>query len=306
MMPSLSWMVGGVGTGSGAGPRAFEASAQTIGDCYPAHPNAIIQIVCPGNQFYAPDLYQLESDSVAAYLALHNLPATGAHLIYDVGRTDLRNAVRSTMFASLLAIIQKPPAQRSAHEQKLYNWLQYLVQQNEIADYSAAIGEYNAWQSDPCLFKLDPTIASQFGLSYDGAPFCSPYSQLFSGPPVPAESYFIAYGVVNSYGKPAQSNPDFGKLVASTQLGLGEEFGIGLSASVLVAAGVGAGIAAFATSIFPFCRRSSRSRVLYISSMGDLHRWLGIRGRECCGGASHHCSACLPDRHPCWDSGVQQ
>src|SRR5687767_15109873 len=77
--------------GTGRGPRPFQAAAQTT-----QRGNKIIQTVDlggPGGTVYADDLDQLESQAVQAYLALHNLPSTDAHLIYEKGRADLRNAI---------------------------------------------------------------------------------------------------------------------------------------------------------------------------------------------------------------------
>jgi hypothetical protein len=251
LAPSLSWFEHGFSATSSGGP--FQAAAATTGGCGPFQPNAIIQQnLCPGAVFYARDLYQLESDAVNTYLAAHNLPASDAHLIYDYGRADLRNAIRATMLTGLIAIINKPPSQRTPHEQALYNWLQPIVQANEIAEYSQALNEYHRWRNDPCGFKLDADIASQYGLSYQGAQFCaSPLNGLFGGPPVPAESYFLAYGLKNSYGAPAQNYPNFAKVVANTQANTGEIFGIGLSAGAVVALGTAGLIAGFSSSVFP-------------------------------------------------------
>lgn len=276
ILPTLSWFESGAGPNSGSSGAPFQASAQiVIGGCHPAQPNSIIQVDCPGGAFYAPDLYQLESDAVTAYLAEHKLPASDAHFIYDEGRTDLRNAIRATMFAGLLAIINKTASQRTQHEQNLYTWLQTLVQQNEIAEYTQAINQYHSWEDNPCGFKLDGDIASQYGLSYSGAYFCgSPLNQLFSGPPVPAESYFLAYGLKYSYGSPAQTYSYFADLVARTQLNVAEVFGIGLSAGAVVASASGGLIAAFSSELFPL---AFGSNVPELFAAGE---WLGSGAAE--------------------------
>jgi hypothetical protein len=252
LAPALSWIGNGPGLDSGRSP--FRASAQTlIGGCGPSQPNAIIQVTCPSTPqgllyIYISDLYQLESDAVNAYLGLHGLPAGDAQSIYSYGRADLRSAVRATMVSILIGIINKPPAQRTTHEQNLYKWLQTLVQQNEIAEYTSAIHQYNAWKSDPCHFTLDSTIASEYGLSYNGYPFCGgSLSTMFGGPPVPAESYFTAYGLKNSYLAPASTNPTFSELVAQTGADVGEVAGIATAASAVVA-GIAVGAIAASAS----------------------------------------------------------
>ena len=77
----LSWIESG-GTQRATGP--FQAQAQTtVGGCA-STTNSIIQNYCVNGVVYYMDLVQLESDAVGAYLAAHNLPATDAHVIYDV------------------------------------------------------------------------------------------------------------------------------------------------------------------------------------------------------------------------------
>jgi hypothetical protein len=100
LLPALTWMESG-----GAGARPFQARAQTIQGCA-STTNSIIQSYCANGIVYYTDLVQFESDSVTAYLALHNLPQTDAAKIYSYGRSDLRTAVRGVMMTTLLGIYQ--------------------------------------------------------------------------------------------------------------------------------------------------------------------------------------------------------
>ena len=146
------------------------------------------------------------------------------------------------MFSILLGIILKPASQRTKHELTLYSWLQSAVQQNEIANYTLALNQFSSWQNDPCHFRLDSDIASQYDISYSGVAFCyggAPLAGLFSGPTVPAESYFTAYGLKYSYGKPALTYPYFPALVAETSANVAAVLGIG--GGVAAAAGLIAG-----------------------------------------------------------------
>ncbi len=109
------------GFGGDSAIRALQASAAPI--CLPSSPcNPIIQN--PGIGPIAADLGQLERDAVQAYLGLHKLAAGDSPIIYDYGRADLRNAIRGVMFDILLGIINTPAAERTKHEQALYQWLQ--------------------------------------------------------------------------------------------------------------------------------------------------------------------------------------
>ena len=160
-----------------------------------------------------------------------------ASVVYALGRTDLRNEVRAYMVEILEGIIRKQPGARTDHEQNLHNWLQALVRQNEIALYTNAVNEYQRWRTNPCGFTLDPAIASANGLSYDGAPFCaSPLNSLFGGPPVPAESYFTAFGMRKSYGAASETIPNFAALVADSSVNVGLIVGSIAAAYTLIAA----------------------------------------------------------------------
>jgi hypothetical protein len=185
---------------------------------------------------YDPDLTQLESDAVNAYLAAHNLPAADGHIVYDYGRADLRDAIRGNMLSILLGIIQKAPSSRTQHEQNLYNWLQGLVQGNEVDLYTAAISQYQAWQRDPCHFTLDPHIASALNTSYDGSPWCQPGSLIPPSPTVPSQGYFIAYGMQQSYGKDALQYSNFTSIVSDTSVNVTEVAGIFTAAGVILVA----------------------------------------------------------------------
>ena len=212
---------------SDAGVWSSQASAAALGGS-----KTVIQNHGIGR--IVSDLVQLENDAVTTYLALHDIPQSDASFIYTYGRSDLRSAIRAMMFTILLGIIGKPASQRTSHEKALYEWFQDLVQQNEIEYYTLALDQFHRWQNNPCSFTLDPVIASEYDLSYDGSPYCRP--QLLSlGADAPDESYFLAYGLKNSYGKVAATNFDFGGLLADTGINVGLAAGIG--------AGIGAALA---------------------------------------------------------------
>ncbi|MBV8808529.1 MAG: hypothetical protein JO033_07630, partial [Acidobacteriaceae bacterium] len=240
-LPVLSWQE----QSNQGGVHLFQASAQATLVCPPNPANLIIQNTCPAGAqapFLSKDLKQLESDAVNAYLALHELPAADASVIYTYGRQDLRDAIRASMFTQMLAIIKKAPSDRTPHEQALFDWLQRLVQQNEIALYTTAIAEADRFFNDPCTFTLDADIASTYKLSYNGHPFCRGQQSSIFGAPVPAASYFTAYGFKKSYGAAAEQFKEFGSLMADSSLSVGEQAGIALGAGAVVAGTVGAAL----------------------------------------------------------------
>jgi hypothetical protein len=251
LLPALSWVE------PGQGPRPFQAAAQISGYCNPSPANAVLRVDCPATTPIANlggDLYQFEQDAVKAYLGMHKLPDTDAHIIYDYGRKDLRDAIRASMISLLMDAAATPPASLTAHQVNLLQWFRPLVQQNEIALYTSAQNEYNRWASDPCTFTLDPAVASASNLSYDAAPFCFANIQSLLGqPPVPAASYYTAYGMKNSYGQAASTYPDFANSVADTASNLGEIAGIAWGAGGVVAAAASASlIASLASALTAF------------------------------------------------------
>ena len=64
------------------------------------------------------------------------------------------------MFSTLLGFVQKTPANRTPHEQRLFEWYSSWVQANEVKMYQKAIEHYNAFLSNPCRFRLDATKPS--------------------------------------------------------------------------------------------------------------------------------------------------
>jgi len=242
MLPALSWVESG-----GAGARPFQASAQIQLQGCAATGNTIIRNYCANGVVYFTDLTQFEKDSVTAYLALHNIPQSDAHVIYDYGRSDLRSAVRGVMMTTLQGIFALPASQRTPHQQSLYDWMQGLVQSDEISMYQNALSSFRSWQADPCHFVLDPTIASVYNLTYDGNPYCFASETNVVGAQVPAEGYFTAYGLKKSYAAAGDTYPEFGKLVAAMGVNVGEVAGISTAAfDVLAGAAAAFGAAAYA------------------------------------------------------------
>ena len=265
LMPTFAWMESTAGIPLGESARSFQSSAQIVVQGCTGRGNLIIQNTCVNGTPYDinGDLTQLESDAVNAYLIEHKLPPSDAALIYSTGRTDLRNAIRGQMLAILLSVISEPANLRTncgslnsseqaacQHNQMLYNWMQALVQQFEIEEYQTAYSEFRHWQLDPCDYIFDPVIAAQFNLSSSRGG-CIGLSQAFQQP-VPTPEYFLGVGLERSYGAPSQTTPDFGALVSSTGLNMGEAFAISTAAGTFLSGTASGLTAAFYSEIFPF------------------------------------------------------
>lgn len=233
---------------TGSRNNSFQAKGQIV--ILSCKGTGLIKNLCADNT--APSSIQAISDfettAINNWLDAHSLPHDNT--VFDYGRADLRNELKAFLLASIVGIIQKPAAQRTANEQAAYDWLQGNLQQLEIKYYTAAIDEWTKFQNDPCDYQLDPDIATQYKLTYNSTPFC--YPQLLSTPAVPAPNYFLAVGLKTAYGA---------ALSADSQTGTGSAWVIGndikYTAALPLGAGLGAGVAASvsvaatASQIFP-------------------------------------------------------
>jgi hypothetical protein len=231
----------------GGGVRSSEASAASLATSLSNCPGPLCatrQLIIQncGIGPICTDLRQLETDAVNGYLGLHHLPPGDAHIIYDYGRTDLRSAIRGQMVNIMGEIIAEPASQRDRHEKNLYDWLQSLVQQNEIAEYKIALDGFLRWQANPCTFVLDPDIARQYGLTYNPLPFCHP-SPVSPARQIPDAGYFKLLGFKNSFAKPATSFPYFASLVRDTAVNAAAVWGITAGIYAVVATGVALALA---------------------------------------------------------------
>jgi hypothetical protein len=233
LTPALAWV---------ANSNLFLANAQVGSGCFSGN-NSIIQNYCDAaGNIYVTDLAQLEADSIDAYLDEHHIEKTAAsrNIVYQYGRSDLRSQIRGIMFANLLSIVNMTPSARTTHQQALFTWFQSLVQKNEFAYYDQAVKQYGAWFNDACHFTLDPTIAQQYGLSYNGNPWCGASFSLAAlfdpNLGVPSTSYFTTYGLKKSYAVIGDSFPGYGALVAQTNISTGQLIGVLSTAAGFIAA----------------------------------------------------------------------
>ena len=151
--------------------RDFQAGAQTgIVSCNGAGSTAIIKKPCGDGSTSPQEIIAFEADTVNAWLAAHELPLDD--MVYQYGRTNLRNELRAYLLASIVAIIQKPAADRTPRERAVYQWMQANVKKLDVQLYQAAIAEWNTYKNDQCNYILDADIASNYGIQYDGTPFC--------------------------------------------------------------------------------------------------------------------------------------
>src|SRR5579884_444529 len=166
----------------------------TNGNCAtPIPPSHIIQDCTLGNTAF-------ESNIVSLYLATHGRPQSDASTIYTYGGVELRDEIRSFMFDYIKGVIQGDPSTRSHSDQAVVDWLTAAVQKNDVDYYTALTNAYNSWNTSPCTYQIDPTVASQFGASYKGEGYCGgSYQEAFTPLPAPDVSYFEEVGQLYGY-----------------------------------------------------------------------------------------------------------
>lgn len=222
-----------------------EAAAQTVNliSCEAISPTSILRKYCGAGNAPVPALVTLEADAVKTYLALHGIPQSEENVVYALGRRDLRNAVRSIMLTRLIDISLKQPQERTANERALYEWLQRLVQRNEVEYYSQTLAHLNSFLSDPCGFRLDENVEKAMKISYDNSALClGSLGGLFANPPVPSSDYFRMYGLSKSYGKVSEDYPYAALLAADTQLNIPLIAGVSGTVGGIIVASAAAGL----------------------------------------------------------------
>ena len=224
-----------------------------------------------------------EKTIVNSWLAMRGLPESAAALIYQFGRSDLRDELRSYMTTFIKGAILKEPAQRTADETAVLNWLQEAVRQNEIAFFQAAADEYNRFNSNSCRFTLDTTIAKALDLTFDNVSYCFPsIGGLFASRPVPNANYFRQVGLKKAYSDKITAFADGSDRLLETQ-----RRAVIALASLSTIATV-ATFSALAAIAFGFCR----IRVCRLRRRGHwrLAQYISHRSNPFCRGPSRHCA----------------
>ena len=152
-----------------------------------------------------------EVEALSDYEKQYNLLPGDGNLIYKYGRTDLRMSFRSFMFDKFLAAVLGSSANRTGAEQGMISYFQGVVQQHEIAQYTAATADRDLFQQHLCQWVPDTDIEKAYGETIFTSPYCNfggtvPLSGLFNGPPdLPTIDYFIAKGYKTAYQQPVEA-----------------------------------------------------------------------------------------------------
>jgi hypothetical protein len=141
--------------------------------------------------------------SLSRWLQARGLPAEDAEVVRNYARVDLQADVAAHFALELLAVIQKPEPERTQEERELVTALNYYVNWLEWGLYEHANAELSSFLADQCHYKPDVTIATVYGFSYDGSPYCYPNPLLTAFRfhiPGPSYEYLYALGFSKSWG----------------------------------------------------------------------------------------------------------
>lgn len=225
------------------------AQAQSVGGFCSALPSErrLIREFCVNNASYAVDLTIFEQQTMAAWLASHGMPATESDNFYKYANEEARSEFRAYMLGRIMQIASMPAANRSANENKVYEWMEALVRANELKQYQEAYSHFVSLMNDPCRFTLDKRLSKSMNITYNGAPYCNTGYNLNSlfDPTVyiPSPSYFYQYGVVKSYGAASDLYPGYNQAVSDTLATLGPIIGISVAAGSAIAIAAGTALA---------------------------------------------------------------
>ena len=151
-----------------------------------------------------------DDDVLKRWLKLREIPETGADIVFGLGREDLKGDLRAFVLNDLVRIYDTPDSQRTNNERLVLQWFHGEIRRQEITLYNLAVEDAQSYINDPCHWKPDPVVASQYGLNYNGAPYCNtnPLIALFTftrnGPQY---NYLYAAAMKKTYGDLSQ-DPD--------------------------------------------------------------------------------------------------
>ncbi len=199
---------------------ASKAHAQTISVC--GRQATILQIGPLGSPTTGCEqrAEAFEAEAVTDFEAQYNLKTGDGNLIYSLGRSDLRMDFRAFMFNKLLNAITS--SSRTPAEQGMYDYFQSLVQQHQIALYTAATKDRDLFLNDFCHWVPDFDIEGAYDAFMSVLPYCgatiTSVPPIFGGSPdLPTKDYFLVKGYNEAYAKVLEKvNPN--SVVPAVQL----------------------------------------------------------------------------------------
>ena len=188
---------------------------------------------------------QLESQAIDNLLELHRLPASDRSRI----KAWERDAVRGLVFAKLMAMILKDPADRTPGEQELVDAIEDFVNLRRVRAAQFSLSEYDRWALNPC------TYGPPHGLpAFHDYAWCAGTGVLLRGVISPSLQEFLQFGYAEVYQdfKPGGIAHD---VAAQAALWVGVVGGFLAIAAGVIAATIGVSLlvgTATAFALFPF------------------------------------------------------
>lgn len=154
----------------------------------------------PGDRlFITSPLAAYEDELVLDYITTHGLTAADVPLVYQYGRSDLRNDIRAYILAYLIKILSAPAASLNARDASIAQYFTNQLKQKEAEIYDTAIAERKKEKSQGCKYALDADIATQLDIPQFN-PNCHTFGYGANFIEEPAKDYFLAVGYKKVYG----------------------------------------------------------------------------------------------------------
>ena len=224
------------------------------------------------------------SDTVNAFLAMHQIPASEWTVIQQYGRQDVRDSLRSFAWLQMQRMIaQSDPL--TGDEQYVLQRFADDAKTLQVAAWQAAVNEKNRYLADKCRWRPDATLAAQAGYDYDGADYCPSIGwspEQFTGPPTisPPKEMFIAYGQKTGWVDPIASRP--GGVISASRITAGGKtlLAVGIASAIALAAALSLALLANGARIFklimPFAKAVEEGEKIADMSAGSFGIGVGI------------------------------
>lgn len=195
-------------------------------------------------------IYAFEDKGLTDYLQANDLP-TSHEEFYKTAGKDLRTELRAFLLAKFITIAKTSPAQRSAQDTDVFNWVLAFLTDVEKKVYASAHLENLKYIRDPCGYVIDSTIGPAFNVIYDSTN-CYNYGNFFAPPRQPSAEYYLAIGANTTY-KSLTSDP----IVAATVTTISPLVELFLSLAVAGGLVTGAAVGTSYAAVAPFAARAA-------------------------------------------------
>ncbi|MBL8209397.1 MAG: hypothetical protein JNK87_01725 [Bryobacterales bacterium] len=181
-------------------------------------------------------------DTVEAFLAAHQMPASEVTSIQTYARQDLRDNLRAFAWSALQLLLRDTKRALDPVEERLVTRFTEVVKAIDIEHLRLAKEDKDRFLANRCTWRPEAQIAQATGYTYDPAYWCPrpPYSPLFeANPPAsPSKDFLLATGQKRSWLDAIAARPGGLRSISHISVAGGLHLAIGIPAAALLAIGL--------------------------------------------------------------------